>query len=155
MLVSREHCPADPIAVNINTAILYLRFHYIEKGEVLNHPVTNQPVTDIHGAEIHTRGDWQGTSVPGLFRSAMSKVHSHYEMTTGPYQEQCSDCRKIDIVDVCKGYGCQKHPGKPQYWRRGSVTKCKAFQDEITKAIEYCENHYESRSTYAFLPHQL
>lgn len=155
MLASREHCPKDPASVKLDTAIMYLRFHCLESGQVLTHPFTHATVFDIHGNQIVTRGDWKGTSVPGLFRSALAKLHKHYDTTDGKYIELCDDCRNLGIKAVCKGQGCSKHPSKSQYWRRGNCTTTKKFKDAVSEMEDYCENHYEARSTYAFLPGQL
>ena len=155
MLAAREHCPKDPTSVKVDTAIMYLRFHCIESGKVLTHPATHATVYDLHGKQIITRGDWKGTSVPGIFRSALSKLHKHYETTNGTYIELCDDCRLLGINAVCKGEGCKKHPSQSQYWRRGNCTTTKKFRDAISEMEDYCENHYEARSTYAFLPGQL
>ena len=155
MILCREQCPADPPAVALGTAVKYLRFRYLEKGETVKDPFTDEVVKDRHGNVLKSRGDWNASSSSGLLRSALSKVHSHYDSTKGEYMEECVACKKIPLEDICKGHGCAKHPGLPHHRRRGCVTKHKKFKDEVAKAMEYCEIHYEARSTYAFLPEQL
>jgi hypothetical protein len=83
MLPCRALCPADPLPVKLEMALLFLQFCYLKSGMILKHPTTNQPVKDIHGHILHTRGDWKGVSVPGLYRSALSKLHIYYETTSG------------------------------------------------------------------------
>ena len=154
MIVCRIICPKDPVPVKMRTAILFLRFRVLEPQD-LTDPDTGAPVYDIHNRKIKTRGDWQGTSVPGLFRAAITKLHSHYETTQGSYIEECANCRKLDIKNICKGHGCEKHPGSPQYWRRGNCMGSKKFKKIMVEVVEYIENHYEARSTYALLPYQV
>jgi hypothetical protein len=62
MLPCRALCPANPLPVKLETAILFLRFQYLKAGMILKHPSTNEPMEDIHGNILHTQGDWKGVS---------------------------------------------------------------------------------------------
>ena len=155
MLPARSHCPADPLPVKSKTAKQFLAFRCLEKGDMVKNTMTNQPVKDIDGNVLISVGDWKGESSVGLFRTALSKLHSHYDTTKGEYTEACAECQKIPIERVCKSEGCRTHPGSPKYWRRGNVSNEKSFADEISKYELYVVNHYEARHTKAFLPGEI
>jgi hypothetical protein len=44
IILHRAECPADPFPVSEELAIHYMRFHVLEKGNVLKHYKTDQPV---------------------------------------------------------------------------------------------------------------
>ena len=46
-------------------------------------------------------------------------------------------------------------PGAPRYWISGSVTTSKDFKKQMTNVLHYANEHYEARSTVAFLPSEL
>jgi len=155
IIFNRDICPANPPPMGIKVATNFLRFRHMEKGTIVRDAFTQAPVTDRHGTILVARGDWKGGSVQGLCRSALSKVHSHCESTSGTHREACEACCALGIEALCKGHGCIQHPGKPQGWRSGCVTKNTKFKDEVSKAQDCVENHCVTRSTCAFIPGQL
>lgn len=155
MLPARNHCPADPLPVKSETAKQFLAFRCLEKRETVKNTMTNQPVKDIDGNVMISIGDWKGESSIGLFRTALSKLHVHYDTTKCEYTEACAECQKIPIERVCKSEGCRTHPGNPKYWRRGNVSNDKSFAEAISNYETYVLNHYEARRTKAFLPGEL
>ena len=155
MLPLRMQCPGDPFPVKMETAVLYMQYRVKMKGELLKHHKTDQPVKDMKGSQLVCLGDWKGKSSLGIFRSALSKLHSKYETTKGVYTELCGDCRKIDEAAVRQGEGCRIHPGKPQYWPRGNVTRDADFKTEVAKWDTYIGAHYESKSAIILLPGEL
>ena len=54
-----------------------------------------------------------------------------------------------------QGEGCRIHPGKPQYWPRGNVTRDADFKTEVAKWDTYIGAHYESKSAIILLPGEL
>lgn len=154
MLPSRDVCPANPFPVDRLTAEMYLDFR-CKKQMPLRHPTTHEPVLDVDKVPIITIGDWGGESSVGLFRSAISKLHKHYETTKGEYAEPCNECKKIPIERICSGEGCRDHPGRPHYWRRGNPMLDAKFSEKVKKTETYVVNNNIARHTFAFLPGQL
>jgi hypothetical protein len=154
MLPDRDLCPANPFPVDRLTAEMYLDFRCKKKLE-LKHPTTHEPVLDVNKNKITTLGDWCGFSSVGLFRSAISKLHKHYDTTKGEYIEACMECKKIPLEQVCKGEGCPDHPGRPKYMRRGNPALDPKFAEKISKTETYVLKNNVARHTYAFLPGQL
>jgi hypothetical protein len=95
IILHRPKCPSDPFPVSLDTAVHYMRFRIHEKGSPLLHYETNEPVCDPNGNQLFCRGDWQGSSTVGLYRSALSKLHNHYESCTGPHAPKCARCADI------------------------------------------------------------
>jgi hypothetical protein len=155
ILLHRTSCPKRPFPVCEDTAISYMKFRVLEKGSPVMHHTTRRPVILPDGTPLLAVGDWKSAVSVGLFRSALSKIHSHYSTTTGSYAEACLECRKISLPQVCKGEGCQNHPGSPLYWPSGCVTKSSKFKTAIDLLTDYAEKHYDARSTVAFLPGEL
>jgi hypothetical protein len=152
MLPTREQCPDNPIPVRLQTAVLYMQFRVNKEGTPLKDLKTGELIYGVDKNVVHSVGDWQGESTVGIFRSAMSKVHSHYETTKGPYIEACSDCGKLSKEAVCKGEGCIRHPGDPHYWHQGNVTKDEEFKKSVQDWQEYAEHNYEQRCSAQLLP---
>jgi hypothetical protein len=155
MLPTRALCPERPPTVNLQTAKLFLQFRVNEKGKPLQDLKTGKTVLDVNGQAVNCLGDWTGQSSPGLFRSALSKLHSHYDVTKGPYVEACPECQKIELGAACKGEGCMHHPGSPQYWHRGNVVKDEGFKSCVQEWEEYIVEHYEARSSAQLMPGEL
>jgi hypothetical protein len=152
MLPSRGLCPDNPIPVKLRTAVLYMQFRVNKAGTPLKDLKTGELIHDVDKKVVYSVGDWRSESTVGIFRSAMSKVHSHYETTKGPYVEACSECGKLSKEAVCRGEGCIRHPGDPHYWRRGNVTKDEEFKKSVQDWQDYAEHNYEQRSSAQLLP---
>jgi hypothetical protein len=86
IILHRSECPINPLPVNLDLAIHYMRFRTYEKGTVLKHHKTDEPIV-LDGAPVLCRGDWRSTSTLGIFWTAVSKLHSHYATTKGDYME--------------------------------------------------------------------
>ena len=155
MLFYREGCPSNPFPMDEEVAINHMRYRTFEKGTILKHYKSNEPVMGTNGKAIQCVGEWRSSSTVGLYRAAISKVSNAYETTQGTYKKCCADCAKIPIQRVRKGEGCSNHPGEPHYWPRGNVSTSQEFKKHINACIEYAEEHYDLRSTIALLPSQV
>jgi hypothetical protein len=155
MLPCRGLCPANPLSVNVDTAIAFLNFCCQEKGTFLLHHKTNQPVRDRKRNALRCRGNWTGHSTPGIFRGALSMLHKAYPNTRGTYSEMCNNCRALGPRKVCRGIGCIDHPGDPHYWRRGNPCQDPTFSEAVSAIDAYITDKYTVRRTYAFLPREL
>ena len=154
IILHRNACPANPPPVNQDLSIHYMRFRTYEKGTLLRNHKTDEPFL-LDGSPVRCCGDWRGVSSVGIFRSALSKLHSHYATTKGDYVERCTECMKIPLEDARKGEGCRMHPGRPNYWSRGCPSNSEEFKTKMNQLTNYVENTYEMRSTIAFLPGEL
>ena len=152
IILDRHQCPLNPFPVSSDTAINYLRMRYLKKDKALKCHKTGQIVVDKFGQPIQTKGDWRGSSSIGLYRSALSVLHSHYESTRGAYFDECADCREIGLERARKGETCPRHIGDSRYHRKGCVTQDDAFVKKIKMAHTYVETHYEARRSFAFTP---
>jgi hypothetical protein len=152
MLPSRALCPDNPIPVKLRTAVLYMQYRVNQEGTPLKDLKTGELIHDFENKVVYSVGNWRSQSTVGIFRSAMSKIHSHYETTKGPYIEACPECGKLSKEAVCKGEGCIQHPGDPHYWRRGNVTKDEEFKKSVQDWQDYAEHNYEQRSSAQLLP---
>lgn len=156
MIFAREICPADPLPMSPDTAILCLRFHVQEKGTMLKHHKTDEPVvSSLTRQPLVCQGDWRSESSISAYSSALAKVHMHYSSTCGEYCEDCEECGKIPIEQVQKGEGCRRHPGCPNYWRSGKPNKAPDFSNNRGMMIDYVKSHYTARHTFAFYPGEL
>ena len=122
---------------------------------ILKHPTTHEAVLDVEGNAITTLGNWCRFSSVGLFCSAISKLHKHYDTTKGEYIEACLECKKIALKHVCKGQGCKDHPGNPKFWHRGNPALDPKFAEKISKSEMYVKRNNAARHTFTFLPGQL
>jgi hypothetical protein len=61
-----------------------MQFRVNKEGTPLKDLKTGELIYGVDKKVVHSVGDWQGKSTVGIFWSAMSKVHSHYETTKGP-----------------------------------------------------------------------
>ena len=156
IILHRPYCPADPPPVHIDTAIAFLRYRYLKKGTQVKHHRTNHPVLDHQGNALVSIGDWTGSCMPGLLRSALSKLHVHYDTTkTAEYVVACPDCASLSSKKKEKGHSCAKHPNKSYHRSSGCCTRDPKFSAEITVAQEYIEHHYLGKTTFPLIPMQL
>lgn len=156
MLFARDLCPADPVPLDLDTAINYMRMRVLKQGTILRHYRTNNPILDNNGTAIECLGDWRSVSGLSIYRSALSKIHSHYDTTKAvSYVPECNGCRALGVARCQKGESCITCCGKPQFWRRGNVTKDATFKNNFDQLVEYVESEYEARHTFAFLPQEL
>jgi hypothetical protein len=155
IILHRTSCPRRPLPISEDTAISYMKYRVLEAGSEVKHHTSNRPVLKPDKTPLLSLGDWKSAGSLGIYRSALSKLHSAYDTTKGEYNQACLECRKIPLARVCKSEGCKNHPGSPQYWSSGSVTKASNFQTQIDLLQEYAESNYEARSTVAFLPGEL
>jgi hypothetical protein len=155
IILEREICPNNPGPVLVDTVIGCLRYNVMELGTPLLHHKTNQPILDVDGNEMFCQGNWTGMSSTTTFRNALSKLHSHYEGTTGQYTPQCTRCHQVPLEEALAGKTCCEHIGRSQYSRRGSPTTDFAFKNVLKQMQGYVKNVYESRQTWALLPFQL
>jgi hypothetical protein len=154
IILHRPSCPANPLPVNLDLAIHHMRHRTCEKGAVLRNHKTDEPIL-LDGSPVLCCGDWRSVSSVGMFRSALSKLHSHCKTTKGEHVERCAECNKIPPEDARKGEGCRRHPGKPDHWPRGCPSSSAEFKTKINQSTNYVENTCEMRSTIAFLPGKL
>jgi hypothetical protein len=154
IILHRAECPADPFPVAEDLAIHYMRFHVLEKGSVLKHYKTDQPILK-DGSPVLCRGDWMSAATIGIYRSALTKLHLAYASTQGPYVQRCPKCIQIPLEQACNGRGCTSHPGNPHYWSRGCLTASEEFKKHVLILVDYAICHYEVRSTIAFLPSEI
>ena len=156
MIFAREICPADPLPMSVETSIACIRFHVQEKGTVLKHHKTDQPImSSLTKEPLLCLGDWKSTDTVSLYCSALSKVHMHYSSTNGDYCEACDECGKIPMEELLKGVGCRRHLGCPKYWRCGSPTSSAEFKNNQAIMTDYASAHYIARHTFAFYPGEL
>ena len=156
MLFARDLCPKNPLPMSAKTAIDCLRFHVQERGTILRDHKTNLPIeSSFTKLPLICLGVWRSKNRINLYHSALSKVHMHYDSTSGEYCDECNDCHNIPIDQVRKGEGCTHHPGAPHYWRKGRPTTTPAFQNNNAMMNEYVATHYDARHTIAFLPSEL
>ena len=156
MIFARDICPADPLPMSAETAILCLRFHVQEKGTILKHHKTDETVmSSITKEPLVCQGDWRSESSISAYSSALAKVHMHYPSTSGEYSEYCEDCGKIPMEELQKGVGCRRHLGCPNYWRSGKPNKAPDFSNNRGMMIDYVKSHYSARHTFAFYPGEL
>jgi hypothetical protein len=154
MLTTRDLCPRNPLPVKVETAVKFLLYQVTEKDKLILHHISQQPIT-IRGAPLLGLGNWRSQSTVQSFASALSKVHCKYESTRGPYKEPCPDCVNLCEENPHDFKGCIQHLYKPQLRREGNVTTSEIFKTQLKLACDYVSDHYESRSTFAFLPGQV
>ena len=156
MLFAHDLCPTDPFPMSAEMAISCLRFHVEEKGTILKHHKTNEPIiSSLTDAPMICQGDWKSVHSIASYCSALTKVHMHYETTTGEYCDLCDDCRKIPMEEVQDGKGCHCHPGQPHYWHTGKPTTAPDFQNNRGIMIDYIKTHYDAHHTFVFYPGEL
>jgi hypothetical protein len=156
MIFARDICPTNPLPMSSESAIECLRFHVQEKGTRLMHHKTNLPInSSFTGLPLVCQGDWRSTHSISLYRSALSKVHMHYETTSGDYTDACKKCGEIPMDEVQMGKGCPRHPGTPHYWCKGMPTSTPDFGNNCSMLKEYVKIHYDARHTFAFYPGEL
>ena len=155
IILDREQCPADPTPVSLDTAIHCLRFFALEKGTVLLHHRTGQPVKDGSGQTIACLGSWKSKNSVDLFRTALTKLHNHYPTTQGDYVEACPNCNALGIDATKERRGCHRHLDAPRFWRSGNVGRAVDFKTKHDQMVEYAKEHYTCRATIALLPFEL
>jgi integrase len=155
ILLHRDKCPSDPLPIKVETAIHYLRFHTTKAGVPLLHFQTRLAVNFRNEAPIVCRGDWSGKSSIGIYRSALSKLHSFYESTKGVYLQRCEGCAAIPFVVGQNHPGCILHLGAPRIRSIGNIVNHNLFILHIKTNSRYVEKEYTSRSTTALLPAEL
>jgi len=99
----RDFSPANPLPIKLDTVIHFVQFRALEKGSPLLHHQTNLPVTNKNGTELKCMGDWQSPEQIRLYASALSKLHSKYETTTGEYVSACDACQSLYFGDPNTG----------------------------------------------------
>jgi hypothetical protein len=153
IILDRENCPANPPPVKYATAVLFLRFRCCRQGEILKHPTTDQDFT-IDGAHLRCKGDWQSEVSVELFRTSLSKLHSHYESTTGAYQPACEAClRHRNNPEGAPACTKQGHTQEPILKSTGCITESKKFKSEIAAMKMKVARWYdEPRRTKYWLP---
>ena len=155
IILARDLCPKNPWSVSASTAISFMRFRVLQEGTPLVHHETGAPVTNAKGEQFKCRGDWTSVSTVQLISSGLSKLHAHYKTTTGDYSEACDACRRVPLEAAVKGTTCPDHIGKSHYYRRGCPTKDSTYKDKHKQMMKHVKDVYDSRATFAFLPHQL
>jgi hypothetical protein len=155
-LLHRQGCPRNPLPVSSEAAILYMKYHVLKKDTIVTHHLTNQPVlSPKNNLPLKAVGDWKSASTLGIYRSALSKLHHAYKTTDCAYQAGCERCAEIPLAEIRLNQGCHLCLGQPQYWSKGCVTTCNDFKKSFDMLKDYTEEHYEARSTVAFLPGEL
>jgi hypothetical protein len=155
-LFHRVGCPSSPLPVQSEHAIVYMKYHVLKKDTVVTHHLTNAPVlSPKNNLPLTAVGDWKSASTLGIYRSALSKLHGAYKTTAGAYQPCCPRCAVIPLAQIRLNQGCDLCLGQPQYWSKGCVTTCNEFKKSFDMLKDYTEEHYEARSTVAFLPGEL
>lgn len=157
MLLHPTKCPSYPLPVSDELAIIYMRYHVMERGDTVIHPKTGQPVVirKRNNQRFHAVGDWRAISTLGIFRSALSFLHSRYDCCRGTYVQQCPQCHAIPLAQIQKGESCEHHPNDSRYWRRGNVINSEEFKLHMRLMEKYIDENYESRSTVALFPSEL
>ena len=100
-----------------------------------------------NGSPLLAVGDWQGSSTLGIFRSALSKLHEHFDLCRDSYIHDCPSCRNPKE-------GCNLHTVS-RFWRKGNVIRSPKFKTHLSLQEHYVEEKYESKSTMAFQPFEL
>ena len=156
MILHPEKCPPNPLPLNVDIAILYLYYHTLPKGvkvpdiRLAADKDGNQPPLTIpgsNGSPLLAVGDWQGSSTLGIFRSALSKLHEHFDLCRDSYIHDCPSCRNPKE-------GCNLHTVS-RFWRKGNVIRSPKFKTHLSLQEHYVEEKYESKSTMAFQPFEL
>ena len=155
IILARAQCPANPLPVSLDTAVHCMRFLTMNEGTPLLHHKTNQPVKDMKGRNITCVGIWRSPNTVDLYRTALAKVHKHYQSTSTLYQGACDDCVALGFEKCRKGEGCRRHLGKPEFWSVGNVTKSEEFKTKHKQMLDYARAQYQVRNTVAFLPSEL
>jgi hypothetical protein len=155
IIVYRANCPSDPPPVKLDTAIHCLRFFTFKQDEPLLHHRTNRPITDLLGNPLMCCGQWRSFHTISLYRTALTKVHSHHDTTQGDYIEACDDCKALGMEGIKNGQGCVRHISAPRFWRSGNTGQSKTFKTKYESVIDYAKSHYNVRATIALLPFEL
>jgi len=156
IILARDLCPADPWAVKVETAISFLHFRVLDKGSTLLHPATRLPVLNKYNQELLCLGDWKSESGVVLYKSSLTKLHSHYKTTQGRYQEVCPACRAVGLEDALWNKTCSQHINQGcHYSRRGSPTEDETFKVKHKQIVKHVKEANNQRATYALLPHQM
>lgn len=143
IIFCRDQCPLNPYPMNIETCIHCLRFLVWKKGTPLKHYRTNEIVKDRQNNPITCQGVWTGESTVKGYRSALSKLFSHYNTTKGDYIEPCLACVEAE---------CSVHDSDPHTKLIGCVTKSQSFKNHIALTLDYVETEYNGKATFALLP---
>jgi hypothetical protein len=154
IILFRPECPADPPPVSLKTARLFLRMQ-CQKAELLMHHDTTRGVMCTNGRYLPCLYNWKGFSSVKIFAAALSKLHNHYETTSGVYSEKCDDCFKLGPERAMAGGACLTHAGQSHYSSRGNTAHALQFKTDVTHYENYSATHYDARCTFAFLPGEL
>ena len=156
IILARDLCPADPWAVKVETAIAFLHFRVLEKGVPLLHYATGLPMLNKNNQQLLCLGDWKSESGVVLYKSSLTKLHSHYKTTQGAYQEVCLACRAVGLEDALWNKTCSQHINQGcHYSRRGSTTSDETFKTKHKQIVKHVKDANHQRATYALLPHQM
>jgi hypothetical protein len=122
-----------------------------EEGNVLHHPITLQPVTDVLGKLIKCIGRYTSPKSLEALQAAVSKLHSHFESTKGVYHDgKCKDCERL--AENGNNEGCQLHLYSPNVCRKGDSTNSTGFMNDLAKYKKYAKEHYTQKGNFQFTP---
>jgi integrase len=155
IILHRDKCPFDPLPIQLETAIHYLRFHITKAGQPLLHFQSCEAIKYPSGDPIICRGDWTGKSSIGIYRSALAKLHTAYDSTKGVYLRRCEACARIPFGAGNNHPGCHIHSGSPRLRSTGNSVCTTDFQSHIRRNVRYVAKEYCARSTAALLPAEL
>jgi len=154
IILYRAECPRDPPPVKVGTAIAFMKYMVLRKGEPVKDHQTNLPIV-VRGQTLLAVGTWTGVSSIGILRSALGQLHRFYPNLRDQYHSACPQCSAIPPLGLKKGEHCGKHQGRSHPSASGCITTSLDFKNHLKMLDEYVKTNYDSGSSAAFLPSHL
>lgn len=151
LLLNDDKRPANLLPIKEETLRLYMQFMTKEEGSILHHPTTLQTVTDVLGKSIKCIARYTSPKSLEALQAAISKLHSHFELTKGVYHDgKCKDCKQL--AEGGKNEGCQLHLYSLNVRRKGDSLNSKGFTNNLAKYKKYAKEHYTQKGNFQFMP---